>query len=105
MAQTPEAKVKAKVVSILKAHDVYHFFVPQNGYGRSGVPDIICCVRGYFLAIEVKAGKGTTTVLQDREIHAIRKHKGLALVINETNLEQVEEVLKELNREEGDIHE
>jgi hypothetical protein len=40
---TPEAKVKASVVKILKDYGVYYFFPATHGFGRSGVPDIICC--------------------------------------------------------------
>ena len=87
MAQTPEAAVKAAVKRILDAHNVYYFPPATGGYGRSGVPDIVCCVKGRFLAIECKAGKGKTTVLQDRELQAIRDAGGMAVVINEDNLD------------------
>ncbi len=86
MAQTPESKVKAAVKKILDAHGVYHFSPAANGYGRVGVPDIICCVNGYFLALECKAGKGKTTALQDRELVAITKAGGLSVVINEDSV-------------------
>jgi Holliday junction resolvase len=95
MALTPEAKVKAKVVKILKAHDVYYFYPVTGGFGRSGVPDIVCCLNGKFMAIECKAGDNKTTALQDKEIYAIRKAKGLAAVINETNIELVEQLIQE----------
>ena len=87
MAQTPEAAVKAAVKRILDAHNVYYFPPATGGYGRSGVPDIVCCVKGYFLAIECKAGNDKTTVLQDRELQAIRDAGGMAVVINEDNLD------------------
>ena len=87
MAQTPEAAVKAAVKRILDAHNVYYFPPATGGYGRSGVPDIVCCVNGRFLAIECKAGKGKTTVLQERELQAIRDAGGMAVVINEDNLD------------------
>ena len=87
MAQTPEGKVKAAVKRILDAHNVYYFPPATGGYGRSGVPDIVCCVNGHFLAIECKAGNGKTTVLQDREIQAIKDARGMAVVINEDNLD------------------
>lgn len=86
MATTPEAKVKHKVVEILKSSDVYYFFPATHGYGRSGVPDIICCVNGKFLGIECKAGDSSPTVLQHRELDAIRLAGGTAVVINEGNI-------------------
>lgn len=90
MASTPEAKVKSKVVAILKAHGVYYFFPVMNGFGRSGIPDIICCYKGRFLAIECKAGDNDPTPLQLREINAIVDAGGTALVIRENNVELLE---------------
>ena len=89
MAQTPEGKVKAAVKKILDTQGVYHFSPAANGYGRVGVPDIICCVNGYFLALECKAGKGKTTALQDRELAAITKAGGAAAVIHEDSVDMV----------------
>ena len=95
MATTPEGKVKAKVVKLLKERGVYYFFPASWGRGRSGVADVVCCARGRFLAIECKAGKNKPTALQEREIEAIRAALGTALVINETNLHELEAHLDE----------
>ncbi len=100
MAGTPESKVKASVVKLLNKYGVYYFFVPANGYGRAGVPDIVCCADGKFLAIECKAGTGKTTALQDREIEKIQSAKGHAIVARETNLDMVELLIQELIRHE-----
>lgn len=91
---TPEAKVKASVVKLLKKYEVYYFFPATHGFGRSGVPDIICCMKGIFVAIECKAGKGKTTALQDREIKRIRENKGIAFVVNEDNIHILEAYLR-----------
>ena len=99
MAGTPESKVKAAVVRALLFHDIYYFFPATHGYGRSGVPDIICCVNGKFVAIECKAGKNEPTELQKREIGKIQAAKGVAMVIREDNVNLVEQVIKELNGE------
>jgi Holliday junction resolvase len=93
---TPEGKVKVAVVKLLNKYNAYYFFPATHGYGRSGVPDIVACVKGKFVAIECKAGKNTTTALQDREINKIRTAEGHAMVVNEENLELLEWVLKEL---------
>jgi Holliday junction resolvase len=82
MAKTPEGKVKDKVVGILKEEQVYYFFPATHGFGRSGVPDIVCCVNGYFVAFECKAGTNKPTALQVREIDAIRRERALLLLEN-----------------------
>lgn len=92
MALTPEAKVKKKVKEILDQMGVYHFSPMQNGMGRAGIPDIIGCLGGQFIAIECKAGKGKTTALQERELNRILNAGGYALVVNETNIDQLWEI-------------
>lgn len=83
MAVTPEKKVKEQCVKILKEEKCYYFFPVQMGLGRAGIPDIICCVDGYFLAIECKAGKNVTTRLQDKELEKINASGGAAVVVRE----------------------
>lgn len=82
---TPEAKVKASVVKLLKKYAIYHFFPATHGFGRSGVPDIICCIKSLFVAIECKAGRGQVTALQDRELKRINDNGGVTFIINEDN--------------------
>lgn len=93
---TPEGKVKHRVKALLDKYAAYYFFPVSGGYGKSGVPDIIGCYRGYFFAIECKAGKGKTTLLQDMQLDKIRKAGGIAIVVNEHNLEDVESALKNI---------
>ena len=96
MAMTPEAAVKLKTKRILQAHKVYHFSPAANGYGRVGIPDIICCVNGYFLAIECKAGNNKPTALQKMELQAITEAGGVALLVNEENLADVAKAVEAL---------
>lgn len=91
---TPEARVKKHVREILKQFGCYHFAPVTGGYGVSGVPDIIGCYRGYFFAIECKAGRGKPTELQLKNIASIIENGGWALVVNENNLVDVETLLK-----------
>lgn len=99
MAATPEKKVKDKVKSILAAHEVYFFMPPANGYGRAGVPDIVACVNGWFLAIETKANGNKPTALQIREIETIRRNNGVAVVVDETNYDMLPDLIKKLKAE------
>lgn len=96
MAATPESKVKAKIKDLLTKYNVYYAMPIGTMYGNSGVPDFLCCIRGHFLAIEAKAGKGKTTALQDKNLHQIEKAGGTSLVIREDTLDLLEWKLKEL---------
>lgn len=96
MAATPEKKVKDKVKAILDAHNVYYFMPATHGYGRSGVPDIVGCVNGWFIAIECKANGGKVTALQARELEAIRRADGVATVVDETNYDMLPDLLRRL---------
>ena len=101
MADTPEAKVKKKVVAILKALGVYYFYPVTGGYGGSGVPDIIGCYHGRFFGIECKAGSNKPTPLQQKNLVAIVAAGGLAIVVNEHNIETVNALLQRIEQYEG----
>jgi Holliday junction resolvase len=80
---TPEARVKNAVKKLLTEHGVWYFMPVSNGMGRHGIPDVICCVNGHFLAIECKAGKGVATALQQREMERIGAAGGDAMVVSD----------------------
>ena len=95
MARTPEAKVKDAVKTLLKAEGIHYIMPVSNGMGVVGVPDFLCVWKGRFLAIETKApGKrNNTTANQDRQLEAIRRCGGIAIVIDD--VEQLRECLHE----------
>lgn len=81
---TPEGKVKEAVRKFLRAQGVWFYQPIQNGMGRVGIPDFICCFKGIFIAIETKApGKmHTVTANQQRVLAEIKEHGGLSLVVD-----------------------
>lgn len=86
MAATPESKVKKKVVDVLKSYGAYFFYPVTGGYGRSGVPDIVCCWKGRFIGIECKAKGNVPTQLQMKNLHEITQQKGISLIVDETGV-------------------
>ena len=94
--RTKERVVKDKVKKILDNAGVWYFFPAANGYGRSAIPDIVCCVRGHFLAIECKADNLKPTALQERELGRIMENKGIGLCINAENVDTLANYLKSL---------
>jgi Holliday junction resolvase len=93
---TPEGKVKKQVKKILDDFGAYHFSPMTAGYGRSGVPDIIACVKGKFIGIECKAGKNEPTLLQKHNMKLINQSGGLSIVVNEGNIESLLTLVKEI---------
>lgn len=88
---TPERKVKDKVKKVLDKLGCYYFFPATGGFGSSGVPDIIICFKGHFVAIECKAWDNKPTALQDMNMKKIKDSGGDAIVINEINVADVEQ--------------
>lgn len=95
MAMTPEAKVKKAVSNKLKEMGAYFFFPATGGYGKSGVPDIVGCYESLFFAIECKSGRNQPTLLQEKHLSQISESGGLAMVVNEEGIEDVEMYLVE----------
>jgi len=94
MASTPENKVKTRLKKTLDEMGIWHFSPFQAGMGRAGIPDIIACYNGLFVAFECKANGNKPTALQQREIDAIRTAKGLAFVVDENNVQEIKELLQ-----------
>jgi len=90
---TPESKVKKKVRKVLDELGYYYVMPVTSGYGRSGVPDFIACINGRFYGIECKTEGNTPTALQEKNLRDIRTSGGIALVIDESNVEQFSSVL------------
>lgn len=99
MADTPERKVKKKVIDILKKHKAYYAMPVASGFGNAGVPDILVCLGGKFIAIECKANGGKCTALQLSNLQQIHQAGGLAYVIDENNLSLIDGVLSSINLE------
>ena len=63
-------------------------------YGTAGIPDVIACINGRFVAFEVKTETGKLTKLQEITIQKIRNARGQAFKV--TSAAEVAAILKEL---------
>jgi len=63
-------------------------------YGTAGLPDIICCIEGRFVAFEVKQPSGKLTKLQETAIQRIQRAKGNAYKV--TSVKEVIAILEQL---------
>jgi len=91
-----EKDVTAAIMRYLKTVPGCFAFKEHGGlYGTAGLPDIICCLNGRFVAFEVKTPGGKLSKLQGITITKIKAAKGEAFKV--TSVEEVKEALKNLN--------
>ena len=103
-----EKNYENKIKQYLKERGCYHVKYHGNYYSTNGTPDILACVNGYFLAIEVKAQEGKPSELQLVKINDIRKAGGFAYVAYPSGWEKLKDIIdglliEKFNREENVI--
>jgi len=90
-----EKNITNDIIKYLKSLENCFVWKEHGGmYGTAGIPDIICCIEGKFIAFEVKTEKGKLTKLQEIAIHRIRDAKGEAFKV--TSLEEVKKILENM---------
>lgn len=70
-----------------------------NAYTKSGIPDILCCCNGYFVAVEVKAQNGRPSALQKRNIKKINELNGIGVVLFPDQFDQFKELIGLLQKD------
>lgn len=92
-----ESEIQKKILEYLKLQGAYSIKVIQAS--KAGVPDIICCYKGWFIAIEVKTPKTkyNTSELQKLNIEWIKKAQGEAIVAYD--IEQVKQLIERIDYE------
>lgn len=95
-ALTPEGKIKKALADLLKKNQIWYFFPGNNGFGKSGIPDVICIVGGIFVGIECKAdATKKPTALQIKCAMDIRAAGGYwFLVFDDLSLAQIDEFIQ-----------
>lgn len=90
---TPEGAIKTKIKKYLK--DTFPgsviYFPIASKFSQSGASDILCCINGRFVALEVKTATGKVTPLQWLFIDQVKAAGGVAAVVR--SVEDVKVVL------------
>ena len=77
--KTPESYEKKAIKSYLDRIGAWHCCPYMAGFGKAGVPDILACYRGHFLAIEVKREGKRPTPLQTKRMAEILECYGVVM--------------------------
>lgn len=99
MAQ--EKNFETRVKKFLKEQGAW--FVKYWGgaaYTKAGVPDLLACVNGFFLGIELKASNGKASELQMHTLKQIDKAGGFAILLFPKDFDDFVTFIKALNKGE-----
>lgn len=91
-----EKSFENKIKRYLKDKGAYRVKYHGNYFSENGTPDILACVNGYFLAIEVKATNGKPSELQLAKVDEIRKAGGFAYVVYPSGWERLRDIINGL---------
>ena len=80
MSQTSEKQIENQIKRYLDNVGAWHIKTHGNMFSKAGTPDILACVKGRFVAIEVKRPGGVVSALQKANIKLIQQAGGVAFV-------------------------
>lgn len=94
-----EKRFEMKIRKELEKYNTWVLKTWSNGIQRSGIPDLIVCLNGHFVGIEVKAEKGKPSELQKYNIKKIEEAGGIAMIVYPDDFEDIKKLLEQLNYE------
>src|SRR5437763_14615445 len=77
---TKEKNIENQIKRYLDKLGVWYRKIHGSMYQAAGIPDIIACINGTFVGIEVKRPGGIVSSLQQFNIDEIHRNGGVAFV-------------------------
>jgi hypothetical protein len=69
-----------------------------GGFQKSGIPDIIACINGFMVAVEVKASNGRASELQKLNISRINAANGIGVILYPEGFEDFQKIIERVVR-------
>ena len=85
-----------KIKAYLKSIGAYFIKTHGDRFSKIGTPDIIACVNGHFVAVEVKAENGRPSELQLYHIEQIKKAGGYGTILYPKDFESFKKDVENL---------
>lgn len=97
-----EKTVETKIKDYLFEHGIYHFKVHGSKFMPAGIADIISCVNGRFVGIEVKRPGAKNEQSEQQKVHERNVIKSGGIYILADCLDDVKNVVEPLLKENDD---
>jgi Holliday junction resolvase len=89
-----EKQIENKIKRLLADRGAYYFKHFGCKFSKAGVPDLVCCLNGRFIGIEVKRPDGKLSEIQKINLEQIERAGGIALVAR--SVEEVQSALENM---------
>lgn len=91
-----EKQFENKIKKFLELQGCWYVKYFANGMTKAGIPDILACVNGYFVGIEVKAKAGRASPLQYYHRDKIREAGGVSIILYPDDYEDFKTLIEDL---------
>ena len=91
-----EKNFENKIKTYLKSIGAYFIKTHGDRFSKVGTPDILACVNGKFVAVEVKGEKGKPSDLQLYHIEQIQKAGGYGIILYPKDFEKFKKDVENL---------
>lgn len=109
---TPETKFKNEVQKWLISQGIYQAGTPEHkitepikgwfvkiwggGMQKEGIPDILMCVNGIFVSLELKSEKGRPSALQKKNTAMVNESNGVGIILYPDGFENFKNIVRGL---------
>lgn len=84
-----EKNFENKIKRFLESQSCWYVKYWGGGqFTRAGVPDLLCCIHGRFVGIELKASNGRPSELQLRQLRLIEEAGGIGILLYPKDFEK-----------------
>jgi len=91
-----EKNFENRIKNYLEKNNCWFVKYFANGFTASGIPDILCCINGRFVGIEVKQEKGKPSPLQKVHLKRIKDAGGIGVIAYPSGYEQLKNLIDNL---------
>ena len=96
-----ENNITKRIKDFLKSKDIWHVKYFANAFTSVGIPDILACVKGHFVGIEVKTDVGRLSEIQKYQAEQLKKSGGLWYCVRPSNFDDFKQDIEKIIGEEN----
>lgn len=87
-----EKRFEAKIKKYLDGIGAWHVKYHGSAMSAIGIPDLLICLNGFFIAIEVKASRGKPSELQKYHVLKINEAGGIGIILYPEGFEDFKKI-------------